>query len=246
MPDFRIETAYLTDKGRLRPGNEDSVSILVAEFPNRTVLTVADGVGGLKEGAHASNSVVTGIRSAFATCEGDIVDCVSDALIAVNAALYDRSGGDETRLSGSTVVSLVLQAPGATVIHAGDSRAYVLRDSSLVQLTRDHSWVNEQVDAGVLSEGEAATSPNRNIITRCLGVEPVLRLERHELGALRAGDVYLLCSDGLHGTVQPTEIARMLATNAPLETIATSLVAAANAAGGPDNITVALARLVAS
>jgi len=245
MPDFKIETASLTDKGRLRPGNEDAVVVLASGPPQRAVLAVADGVGGLKEGAYASNAVVGGLRSAFDACERDMVECLEDGLNLVNAALYDRSGGDETRLSGSTVVVLALQAPGATVIHAGDSRAYRLRDSSLVQLTRDHSWVNEQVAAGVMSEAEAASSSSRNIITRCVGVEPALRLERSELGVMRRGDVYLLCSDGLHGVVQPAEITRILALGAPLDDIAAMLVAAANAAGGPDNVTVAIARLVA-
>src|SRR5690606_32231387 len=133
---------------------------------------VADGVGGLKEGAVASQSVVKGVGAACEACSHDIVDCLSNALVDVNSALYDRSGGDEARRCGSTVVALALQAPGVTVLHAGDSRAYLLRDSTLLQVTRDHSWVNEQVDAALMTEEAAASSPNRNIITRCLGVEP--------------------------------------------------------------------------
>jgi PPM family protein phosphatase len=238
-----IDVAALTDRGRVRPGNEDAVGAFLHASGDAVLVLVADGVGGLKDGAYASSLAVDYARDAFNAASSSFVDVVERALVKASDDLFARSNGDDTRLAGTTVVALILSPGESAILYAGDSRAYRYRDGDLAQLTRDHSWVNEQVDAGLMSEEEAEYSLQRNVITRCLGVEPAVRLDRLVLEEVPPGTTYLLSTDGLHGVLQDAEIASLLKKSRHVKDLCRDLVRRANGAGGPDNVSVAIARV---
>jgi protein phosphatase len=143
---------------------------------------------------------------------------------------------------GTTVAGLLVRDGIAAVAHVGDSRVYRLRGSEMRLLTRDHTWVNEQVMAGFLTEDQARTHPLRNVVTRALGGEAEVAVDVSEV-ELRKGDLYLICSDGLTTMLTDPDIKSRLASGKPLDEICRSLIAAANERGGVDNITVVIARV---
>jgi protein phosphatase len=143
---------------------------------------------------------------------------------------------------GTTVAGLLVRDGIAAVAHVGDSRVYRLRGSEMRLLTRDHTWVNEQVMAGFLTEDQARTHPLRNVVTRALGGEAEVAVDVSEV-ELRKGDLYLICSDGLTTMLTDPEIKSRLASGKPLDEICRSLITAANERGGVDNITVVIARV---
>ena len=238
-----ISAVARTDRGRRHPENEDAVGLAAAPGRNAMLLVVADGVGGLKHGDVASTDTVEAARASIANENAPSVEALQAALMEVNERLFN--GGREAGAfpSGSTVVAMLIEEGVASVLHAGDSRAYLFREGELRLLTRDHSLVMEQVEQGLLTEEQAANSPRRNVITRCIGVEPTVELAHTEVGPLQPGDRVLLCSDGLHGVVTNDELSEALASHDALDTIAGRLVELANSYGGPDNISVVIARV---
>ncbi len=238
-----IDVAASTDPGKVRPGNEDAAGTAWHPSGDAVLVIVADGVGGLKDGAYAAQLAIDSATGAFQQASGDFEQVVNDALLEVNRHLFDRAGGDDTRLAGTTIVALVLREDASTLFNAGDSRGYRYSGGTLEQVTSDHSWVNEQVQAGLMSAEDAESSPQRNIITRCLGVEPEIEVDRFDLPPLAHGDTFLLSTDGLHGVLDTAEISGLLANDHPADRIAFELIARANSAGGPDNIGVGVARL---
>lgn len=223
--------ASATDIGRVRDHNEDSVApqdmgLETAPF----VVGVADGMGG-----HAGGEVASRIALAAAlAAKGDIVDKVRSANRAVIAAAKD----DPALLGMGTTLTIGHFAEEAVEIgHVGDSRAYLLRDGHLEQITTDHSLVAEMVARGDLTEEEASVHPYRSVITRAIGLQPKVEVDR-EHRSLSVGDRVLFCSDGLTGMVPSDSIRDILmAESHPTEAV-WSLVEAANAAGGVDNISV--------
>ena len=148
----------------------------------------------------------------------------------------------ELKGMGTTVVAALFDERRATLVHVGDSRAYLLRDSELRRLTDDHSWVQEQVNAGILSEDEARSHPLKNVVTRALGGDSEVMVDVQER-EVRAGDLFLLCSDGLTTMLNDAEIREQLRSEEPLDVVCRGLVRAANARGGLDNVTVLLAKV---
>jgi len=225
--------------GLRRTLNEDAI-LASAE---RGLWAVADGMGGHEAGEVASAMVI----EALTACEanGDARTLAAAALTALEdvndqlQAMARASAGERT--IGSTVVGLAADDHTYTCFWAGDSRAYVKRDGIVLQLTRDHSLVQELVDAGMLNADEAERHPNSNIITRAVGAEVILRLDT-ATGDLQAGDLFLLASDGLTRLVDDDELLDKLA-GSDLEAIADGLIAAALDRGGPDNISVILVRV---
>lgn len=238
-----ISAVARTDRGRRHPENEDAVGLAAAPGRNALLLVVADGVGGLKHGDVASKATVEAARASIANENTAPVDDLQAALMEVNERLFNGGREAGASPSGSTVVAMLIEEGVASVLHAGDSRAYLFREGELRLLTRDHSLVMEQVDQGLLTEEQAANSPRRNVITRCIGVEPTVELAHTEVGPLQAGDRVLLCSDGLHGVVTNDELSESLASDDALDTIARRLIDLANSYGGPDNISVVIARV---
>jgi len=226
----------------VRPTNQDSVLALDGPRTGTYVFAVADGVGGLAGGAEASKRLVDALAAAAGECDGSLAACLRASAASVNAQLYE-DGARSGRPSGTTLVAIAVQDGAFEVLHAGDSRAYVFRASQLHRLTEDHAWVAEQVRSGALTEAEAAESPHRNIITRCVGIEPSVDVDHRPPEPCIPGDTFLLSSDGLHGLVTDSELAGALAGNGPVNDLARRLVEMANDRGGTDNISVVIARV---
>ena len=239
------EFSALSDPGLLRDNNEDAVT-----FDAETRLAVlADGMGGYNAGEIASNMTTTFIKTELVRWLSEVGKragakevkrameiCVDNA----NRSVFNSANSNPQYSGmGTTLVLAVFQETRVIVGHVGDSRCYLFRGGELYQITRDHSLLQEQLDAGLITPEEAAVSLNKNLVTRALGVEESVALEAHE-HPLEPNDLYLLCSDGLTDMVNDGQIAKILALQEPLETKATRLVETANANGGRDNISVLL------
>lgn len=234
-----IETASRTHVGLIRKVNEDS--ILVRD--DCGLLVVADGMGGHEAGDVASARVVEALRQLPVTDGLD--NMVEDAVVAlkgVNQDLIDLAGAaDGSRSIGSTVVGVVVSDGEFRCFWAGDSRAYRIRDNQIVQLTRDHSLVQDLVDVGMLHPNDAVDHPNSNIITRAVGVAEDLRIDTVG-GDARPGDQFLLGSDGLTRLVDDGELAAEL-TASPPAVAAEKLLETVLARGAPDNVSIIIARV---
>jgi serine/threonine protein phosphatase PrpC len=223
-----------TDPGRKRRGNEDA---FVWQPP---LFAIADGMGGAQAGEVASALAADALRELRGQGVGErrVVGLIREA----NRRVHQRASTDaSTSGMGTTITVAVVEEDGTiTFGHVGDSRAYLLRDDRLEQLTDDHSLVAELVRRGELSPAEAEVHPQRSVITRALGTEPDIDVDAFSVEA-QAGDVYLICSDGLSDMVDGDAIEAILRTNrGDLEAASRALVQAANRAGGEDNITAVL------
>ena len=230
------EQFHASDLGRQRQGNEDNY------FVRSPLFVVADGMGGAQAGEVASEMAVESFDAGLgdsAPAEG-LVRIIQEA----NRRIHDRSRSDEQAAGmGTTCTAAYVGESDVTIAHVGDSRAYLWRGGELTRLTRDHSLVGELVARGKLTEEQAEAHPQRSVITRALGPEREVQVDV-ETFAARGGDVYLLCSDGLTSMIHEVGVRPVLErTSDDLEHAGRELVAAANAAGGRDNITVILFRL---
>lgn len=232
-----------TDLGRVRENNEDKFDFYEPEDPGVLATkgcfyAVADGMGGHSAGQIACEMALkTTIHAYYSNPSPDVEAGLRLAIQEANSLVYDTAQAITDRQGmGTTLTVVVVREDQITIAQIGDSRAYLLRDGNLTQITQDHSWVAEQVRLGVMTADEAQTSPFRNIITRSVGtsatVEPDITTQ-----PLRAGDTLLLCSDGLTGHVEPPDIQAVLMENGP-SPAALRLVEEANRNGGRDNITV--------
>ena len=234
-----------TDPGRIRDNNEDSVAFDTAM--NLGVL--ADGMGGYNAGEIASSMATVLIKSelarwlleagshANAQQVGRAMEiCVNNA----NLAIFNSANTNPQYAGmGTTLVVGIFQETRLLLGHVGDSRCYRWRGYELVQITKDHSFLQEQLDAGLLTPEQAAQSPNKNLVTRALGVEEQVMLELHE-HQVEEGDIYLMCSDGLSDMIPDETIASVLLNDLSLTQMADKLVFLANQEGGRDNISVLL------
>lgn len=244
---MNYEFCAQTHAGLLRGNNEDAVA-----FEDSCGLTIlADGMGGYNAGEIASSMAIQVIRE-------ELVRWLTEAGAHPNAKELRRALDASVRKAnadvlaaardnasyagmGTTLVVAVFYDARLVIGHIGDSRCYRLRHKQLVQITRDHSLLQEQVDAGLITPEQAAVSVHRNLVTRALGIDDEVAVDIGEF-SVDPGDLYLLCSDGLSDMVDDATIASVLTTGEPLEQKALQLVAAANARGGRDNITVLLAQ----
>jgi len=226
-----------SDTGRQRRENEDS---LLARTP---LFAVADGMGGAQAGEVASQMAVETLSAGLPDGEGPPQDRLAERIEEANERIHEHSREDAQRAGMGTTTTAVYVGPDeAAIAHVGDSRAYRLRDGALEQLTDDHSLVEELRRQGKLTDEEAHDHPQKSIITRALGPEPAVPVDRQTV-ALRPGDVFLLCSDGLTSMIDDELIAHTLTGAQTLKEAGQALIAAANAAGGRDNITVVLFRV---
>jgi serine/threonine protein phosphatase PrpC len=230
------QSAAASNTGRKRRHNEDS---FVCEPP---IFAVADGMGGARAGELASSLAAGALRGAEFD-PGESADALVVQLIqTANRRVHERALSDTAAAGmGTTMTVALFQPEGSVVIgHVGDSRAYVLREGALEQLTEDHSLVAELVRRGELSPEQAEVHPQRSVITRALGTEPEVDIDAFSVEA-RDGDVFLLCSDGLTTMVDPAAIAELVQRNRlELEAASRALIRAANDRGGEDNITTVL------
>lgn len=248
-----LQLATLTDVGRKRSGNEDSHAVWVseepAEFARRgALLVVADGMGGANAGEVASRLAAdTVIETYRADTGGDPAHALRVAIETANSRVHSQSvANHDQRGMGTTCTAVVVRGNKVWIGHVGDSRAYLVRDGETHRLTSDHSLVAELVERGHLTEQEARHDPRRNVVTRSVGALADVQVDAGPIDEpLRAGDRLVLCSDGLHGQVSDSEIA-MLAGDQEPDEACQSLIDLANERGGPDNITVIIARIPGS
>jgi serine/threonine protein phosphatase PrpC len=242
----------LSDVGRKRDHNEDSYVVRSDDG----LFIVADGMGGHLGGDRASRMAVDlvaeGLERTFLSVEAPAVVAAGQspeetpaamalraAARAAGAAIYEMAQADEhLQGMGTTLTALLFRNGRAHVGHVGDSRAYLFRDGRVEQLTEDHSWIAEQVRAGLLSEEEARDSKFKHIITRSVGFERDVQVDLAAVPVLM-GDCYLVCSDGLSNFVEADELARLM-TSTFYSRVPETLVDLANERGGDDNITVVL------
>ena len=244
---LQLEYFSLVDTGRARSNNEDTV--LVDESLGLAVL--ADGMGGYQAGEVASELAATTFREevgrwlAGAESASDVLDtrlALGQSAQQANRQVFEAAQSKaEWAGMGTTLVAALVRDEVLWVGHIGDSRAYRLRGERLEQISRDHSLLQEQIDAGLLTEEEAARSIHRNLVTRAVGVEPEVELEVNE-HELRSGDLLMLCSDGLSDMLPDARIAAVMRESDNLDAMGQALVKAANDAGGRDNISVILVR----
>jgi serine/threonine-protein phosphatase Stp1 len=230
---LRIEDSALTDTGLVRPQNEDSHLSL----PWARVWAVADGMGGHENGRFASQTIVEALAgAAYPEAIEPACEAVGDAIHAANRRIFEAAS-QAGKMMGSTVVAMVVRGDEFCVLWAGDSRAYLLRGDQLIRLTQDHSQVQAMVESGLLTEAQAADHPMRHVLARAVGVQPGLEIDAIR-DHLQNGDLFLLCSDGLHGVLSDSEIAGLLRAHGG--GAAQPLVAACLERGAPDNVTVVL------
>jgi serine/threonine protein phosphatase PrpC len=234
-----------TDTGRARDNNEDS-----AVFDEATNIAVlADGMGGYNAGEIASGMATAFIKSELSRWLSEAGDgakskevrraleiCVDNA----NLSIYNSANSNAHYSGmGTTLVVTIFRDDKLMVGHIGDSRCYRARKGDFEQVTKDHSLLQEQIDAGLITKEQSANSSIKNLVTRALGVEEAVLLEINEYG-VEMGDIYLLCSDGLSDMVDDVSIARIVLSGAALAQKADSLIDLANQHGGRDNISVVL------
>ncbi|MCW3067957.1 MAG: protein serine/threonine phosphatase, partial [Solirubrobacterales bacterium] len=234
---LRVAEQYaVTDTGRQRRANEDS---LLARSP---LFVVADGMGGAQAGEVASQIAVDSFQQGLedgSQAEAELAELAR----AANARIHELSHSNAEQAGmGTTLTAVYVGEDEVAIAHVGDSRAYCLRDGELLRLTDDHSLVDELLRQGRLTPEEAVEHPQRSVITRALGPEGTVEVDTRSYRA-RPGDVYLLCSDGLTTMLAEAQIQELLLANPPLRDAGEALIAAANEAGGRDNITVVLIRL---
>lgn len=239
MGRFRWTSGAVSDVGRVRSTNEDSVFF----SEEAGAFVVADGMGG-----HAAGEVASAIASELIGArlcgldEGDGLDAArslfQQAFLDAGSEIIRQADEDSARGGMGTTATVLALRPDDNYIvgHIGDSRAYLLRDDDLARITTDHSWVEEQVERGVISREQAFRHPQSNIITRALGTDPVPPPDLF-VGELQAEDRFLLCSDGLTDMVDEDRIAQVLRAVDEPEAAASRLVSEANLAGGTDNVT---------
>ena len=244
--NFDFRTAL--DTGRARFNNEDAVLV----DSEHSLFVLADGMGGYNAGEVASDLAVKTLQSHFQpwvvstsakTTSVDVRLALSQAADAANRAVYDAAQSEPAWAGmGTTLVVAWIKGHTLWVGHVGDSRAYLWREGVLSRLSRDHSLLQEQIEAGLIKPEDEALAAHRNLVTRAVGVDPEVELEVREY-ALQANDLLLLCSDGLSDMLPDAGIAAVLRAHQGLDELKGALVEAANAAGGRDNIGVILVRM---
>jgi PPM family protein phosphatase len=243
-----LEFFSATDTGRARNNNEDSIAVQEAAG----LVVLADGMGGYNAGEVASGMATSFIKTELGRwlqeASGNASDtdvrramdiCVDNA----NRAIFNAANSNPQYAGmGTTLVVGAFRDGRLLMGHVGDSRGYRFRGGRLVQITHDHSLLQEQIDSGLITPEQAAFSTNKNLVTRAVGVEDTVLLETH-LHDIMPGDIYLLCSDGLSDMLDDDGIAQVLQAHDSLEEAGAGLIDAANDAGGKDNIAVVLVRV---
>ena len=250
-----LEIATCTDPGMVRSHNEDSV----AADPANGLVVLADGMGGYNAGEVASGMattvIVTEMRQLLSGVRPHDVEqgsseqmaarLVREQVLKANTSIYQAAQSQPQYAGmGTTLVVGLFYDNRVLVAHLGDSRLYLAREGSFKQVTRDHSLLQEQIDSGIITAEQAKKAAHKNLVTKALGIDPVVEPEIHEY-ATRPGDIYLLCSDGLCDMVEDEDIGMTLqALGGNLKLAAQQLVQMANDNGGRDNVSVILVRVL--
>jgi len=257
-----IRAAARTDSGRVRRTNEDDVLLALPEsnesvLPTIGIVAIADGMGGHDKGEVASRTAIEATinhlqNNPFFTeghflrqnlSDDDVVNVVREAVQTANRAVYRTKVEQSTDMGTTLVLALILRGK-SYIANVGDSRAYIVRDRAIRRITEDHSLVERMIAAGQITEIEARRHPQRNLIFRSLGTEPVVEIDMF-VEPLSSGDRLLLCSDGLNSMISDDVIADIVSHESDVDRACRLLIRAANDAGGADNISVALVEMVA-
>jgi protein phosphatase len=235
--------AARTDVGVVRSGNEDNYLML----SDRGVFIVAGGMGGHAAGEVASEMAVRIISREIGSLRGvtdeQAGERIQRAIVSANEAIFERTLSEHDKRGMGTTTTVLALLPGRYLVgQVGDSRAYLLRNGSFLQLTKDHSYVQEQVDAGLLTPEQARVHPYSNVITRCVGAGSEVVPDLY-FGTLNAGDVLLLASDGLTGMLEDEQLVRILEAGEGPQSWVDRMIAEANRRGGLDNITAIIVRI---
>ena len=243
-----VDVGTVCDIGAVRQVNQDRVLAMFGDAtpPNVDgVFVVSDGMGGHAAGEVAAQMAVDGVQNRAGRLTGaqfvSSLDIIRNLIKEVNVDVHTASFQPGQQGMGATLTVCALAGPTIVIGHIGDSRAYLLREGVLTQITPDHSWVMEMVARGMLTREQAETHPRRNVLTRALGIDRQADVHADFVTAL-AGDALLICSDGLHGVVAEAEIARVM-TQANAQDACERLAQMANQLGGPDNIGIVIARI---
>lgn len=247
MDQYVLDVAGLSDQGVKRDHNEDAWSAPPADLTSKQIETqgllyvVADGIGGHRAGDVASAMAVETIQERYyATLAPDVATNLIAAIQEANEQIYHAAAVmPERHGMGTTVTAVVLRGSELTVVNVGDSRTYLIREGQARQVTTDHSWVEAQVQVGIITRAEANKHPQRNIITRSLGNKLKLQVDIFEEQVM-AGDSVLLCSDGLSNLVSDPEIGEVVSRGQKAEQAVRELIALAKQRGAPDNVTTVL------
>ncbi|HZH39658.1 MAG TPA: Stp1/IreP family PP2C-type Ser/Thr phosphatase [Gemmatimonadales bacterium] len=240
---MHITCAGRTDVGIIRSGNEDNFLMV----PDKGIFIVADGMGGHAAGEVASEMAVRVIAREIGSLQGlsdeQVAERMRLSIRAANGAIFERTLTEhDKRGMGTTVTGLTLFSNRFLIGQVGDSRAYLLRDGKLTQVTKDHSYVQEQVDAGYLTPEQARTHPYSNVITRCVGANADVMPDVY-VGSVREGDLFLLASDGLTGMLEDPQLAEIMKSGREPQEQVDALIDDANRHGGLDNITAIMVRI---
>jgi len=246
-----VEFAQLSDFGKSRDHNEDHLGYAAPETPDQArthgwLFALADGVGGHDDGEVASHAAVEHLTNGFRNApKNEALGALLTRLVqAANLCVYEtgkRASAGGTNMA-TTIVACALRYDRAAVAHAGDSRCYLIREGCATLLTRDHTVANEQMKLGILSAKEFANSPNRHVLVRSLGNDLFVNVDLAEPQVL-PGDVLVMCSDGLHNSVEGSEMAAVTGRGADLNAAARRLIELANHRDGNDNISVSIIRI---
>jgi protein phosphatase len=248
---MKLEFASLTDVGQIRQKNEDATGRYQPEDDEQlaekgAIFVVADGMGGHRGGEIASELAVEAVVSLYyASREKEPSKSLAECFSEANRRILEKSASEvDLTGMGTTCTTMVIRGGEAYFAHVGDSRAYVLRDGGLVQITDDHSLVGEMVRSGILSNEDAQNHPKRNVITRSLGTHEELAPDFPSTPyKLAKGDAFVLCSDGLTSMVTDEELGRIVGSHDPRRACR-ALVDLANAKGGKDNITLQIVKIL--
>ncbi|HKP30495.1 MAG TPA: Stp1/IreP family PP2C-type Ser/Thr phosphatase [Gemmatimonadales bacterium] len=240
---MHVSCAAGTDKGVVRSANEDYHLMQL----DRGIFIVADGMGGHAAGEVASEMAVRIIADEMGSFrslpDADITARLFKAIQSANGAIFRRTLVEhDKRGMGTTATAMILFPRRYLIAQVGDSRAYILRDKKLFQITKDHSYVQEQVDSGLLTPEQARTHPYGNVITRCVGSNEEVVPDMY-FGNLQEGDIVLLASDGLTGMLEDDQLARILQAGGDPKAWVDRMITDANRRGGLDNITVIVVRV---
>jgi len=243
-----IQVGFKTDRGIKRRNNEDAFFVM----PGDGIFIVADGVGGNNAGEIASRTVCNYIKDYVSnnplndiSDEAELRRYFTDCVVGANALIFEMSHKHIENIGMATTLVVVYyneKDGNAYVINVGDSRAYLFRDGEMTQLTVDHTYVNELLKTGSITEEEALHHEKRHVITRAVGGEEVIFPDFFRI-AVKEGDAFLLCTDGLHGEVSSEEMAYILDSSETMSEACNKLVKKANQHGGNDNITIVCFRV---
>jgi PPM family protein phosphatase len=242
---MKLESFAATDRGQLRSNNEDTYLVRA----HQGVFAVADGMGGHAAGEVASRLAIDSVAQLPVSVEIGLPELrrlLTAAVTRANQTINEDGQRDQAHAGMGTTLTALGFTPDlntAVLAHVGDSRAYRLRAGRLEQITRDHTWVQEQIDSGALAPAQARSHQYAGVLTRALGTQEDVDVDTVEL-PVEPGDLYLLCSDGLSGMLSDGRIEEIVSSGSTLPALANQLIAEANDSGGRDNITVVLVRVL--